>query len=739
MIESFYVVHLEDRKSERLKFKKIFNARIREAIITFFKDQYSYKTLNPDFKKSDFTPKINIELAQASTVEEFQSLLVKKPGCTTNVGSSVLFFVLDYFVVESKESVDKEVELPHCWIDGVRFNVWLKKYYPHIPVLQFTIGEPNVVTQISGWEYEPKTMLDNPNELPKIVMQYCESWWKPTFSKALEKYGQKTGSRSWHTPGHNAGSAFFHSQFQKGFYSSYGASIFQTDLSVSVEHLGDLSEPDFNSPLKTSQERSADIFGSEETFYITNGTSTSNKALLMALLKPGETVLLDRNCHKSVHQAVVMSGAHPIYLTPAFNKKLGVWVPLSITEIQKKIEAFYEKNKKPRILILTTCTYEGIIYPIEKIATMCERNGIIFYADEAWAPYLRFHPTYADNSSKDDVRYNALDGGAHFVAQSTHKALAAFSQASMIHISKKFRSLFDKGPNKEWSWLHERFNMGGKGYYYKFRHELLETLRYWHSTSPHYPMLATLDRSGIQMRVEGTRLLEERISWVGNFTKDVNAVVAGGCVLDKEHIVGNFDQKSFAQYMKDPLKLIIGFKNKEAGTRFKNILNQQHIQWEKSTVDCIEFLVTIGTQSRDLLNLWDVIRNNSNLLGRPDPENYNESDFDFKTASGQIKVLPRDAVNSIGELVSIDKCKGRICAQMLVPYPPGIPVFLPGLVISDQMIEIVKDAVSNGSEHDVHGLFKNREDSKLYLKVMKAEEVDKCKIKINEKQNQPQD
>ena len=116
---------------------------------------------------------------------------------------------------------------------------------------------------------------------------------------------------SWHTPGHNAGHAFSRSLFLQGFRHEYGAMTFRADLSVSVHSLGDLSTPESRTPLADAQRLTSEIFGSAQSCYITNGSTTSNKAMLMTLLRPGETVLLDRNCHKSVHHAVVMAGAIP--------------------------------------------------------------------------------------------------------------------------------------------------------------------------------------------------------------------------------------------------------------------------------------------------------------------------------------------------------------------------------------------------------------------------------------------
>jgi len=717
---NFKVIYLDDETKAQEQFKKNFS-QLEGYITDFFIDTFSSK---------DFVPEIVIDLEVFSSVRKMTEYLIdfddlqKKNDKSISIlkeqSESIGLFFLDYYLPEGQN--DTKVPAKHIGdykLDKQFFTAWLNNLFPHVPVFLLTTGGAGEVDLPSGWDYLSKDSLGNIDELGVTLNNYFSNFWEPNFSLILEKYGARDGSRSYHTPGHNAGNAFLRSPLQKSFYNSYKRQIFATDISVSVDELGDLSEPDLESPLKTSMLRSSEIFGSEETFYITNGTSTSNKAMLMTLLRPGEVVLLDRNCHKSVHQAVVMSGAVPLYLEPTYNNKLGVWLPHTLTNLEDFIEADYPEAIKPRMLILTTCTYEGVLYPINEIALTCERNGILFYADEAWAPYLRFHPFYTNKIEGHVVRLNAMDAGANFAVQSTHKALAAFSQASMIHIGKSFKKLFK---NKEFKWLSNRFSS-----YERFRHDLHEILRYWHSTSPNYPMLATLDRSGVQMRLEGTKLLSERLRWVKELTEEVNTKAGRICIVTFEHLVG--DINNYDNYIKDPLKLIIGFKNENCGIKFKKILESEKVKWEKSSSGCIEFLFTIGTFINHKELLLKILLENVDLLGLKDPKDYKYSDtskekadFDKKIAVGQVAILPREAINSPSKLILIEESVGYICAQMLVPYPPGIPIFLPGLRITDAMVDLVKKVINEGSSHDVHGLFEDS-NGKFCVKVLSEKEV----------------
>ncbi len=732
--EVFYIVHLEDDQKDRNEFKRVF-PWIETRLNKFFFDHFSFKNIIPG--RPDFTPMLEFKLVQFKSIRDFLDGIYPE-NQLTETSSKILFFVMDY-VIQREDLVMEN--LPIAKVAGMNFADWLDSIFPHIPVILLA-NEDESEDVPERWGVIPQDIFSNMTELSKEFNLYFNEWWGASFWRELRHYAFEEGSKSWHTPGHNGGNAFLRSQFQKAFYYTFDHAIFETDLSVSVDRLGDLSEPDYRSrdydqpglkPLQRSQIRAANIFGAENTFYMTNGTSSSNKAMLMTLLHPGEVVLLDRNCHKSVHQAVVMSGALPLYLEPEYNEALGVWTPVDLPTLQSFITRDYPESLKPRMLILTTCTYEGVLYPIHRIAKLCEEYGIVFYADEAWAPYLRFHPYYtakdtyreADGTENQFItRYNGCDAGAHFTVQSTHKALAAFSQASMIHISSSFRALLERDQSPQWDWLRERNSFRGKGSYEKFCHDLVENLRYWHSTSPNYPMLATLDMAGLQMRLEGLSLLEKRHRWIQKFKQDL-AQISPDSVVNLIDIIGDENVDRYPGYMKDPLKLIIGVQDEECGDELKKILEREHIQWEKSSRGCIEFLITIGTYNDHLQKLFEIINKNRDLLGYPDiPLNYDGESVEFnrEIARSRTLILPMDAASCDGELVALGESTGRIGAQMLVPYPPGIPVILPGLQITQSVVDYVRSLISQGLGGSIHGLFTDR--GKHFVKVMRKKEVD---------------
>ncbi|MGB7541032.1 MAG: aminotransferase class I/II-fold pyridoxal phosphate-dependent enzyme, partial [Burkholderiales bacterium] len=225
---------------------------------------------------------------------------------------------------------------------------------------------------------------------------------------------------SWHTPGHSSGESLRGSPWVNDFYEFMGEHIFDADLSVSVRMLDSLMEP--TGVIAEAQTIAAKAFGARRTFFATNGTSTANKVIFQTLLAPGEKLLLDRNCHKSVHHGVVLSGAHPVYLDSSVNARYSLYGPVP----KKTILSAIRKHPDAQALILTSCTYDGLRYDLAPIVEAAHRKGIKVIVDEAWYGFARFHPAF---------RPTALEAGADYATQSTHKVLSAFSQASMIHVN----------------------------------------------------------------------------------------------------------------------------------------------------------------------------------------------------------------------------------------------------------------------------------------------------------------
>jgi arginine decarboxylase len=468
----------------------------------------------------------------------------------------------------------------------------------------------------------------------------------------------------WHTPGHSSGESLRGSPWVNDFYDFMGEHVFDADLSVSVPMLDSLMEP--TGVIAEAQAMAAKAFGAKRTFFATNGTSTANKVIFQTLLAPGEKLLLDRNCHKSVHHGVVLSGAHPVYLDSALNRKYGLYGPVPKKVLLREIK----KHPDAQALILTSCTYDGLRYDLEPIVEAAHKQGIKVIVDEAWYGFARFHPEF---------RPTALDAGADYATQSTHKVLSAFSQASMIHVND---------PGFREHLFRENFNMHT-------------------STSPQYGLIASLDVARKQAVMEGFKLLSRTLELTNEVKKLVNSTRVFR-VLELEDLLP--EQVRHDGIRLDPTKVTIDISGcgYTVDDLQKVLFERYNIQTEKSTFNTLTLLLTIGTTRSKVSRLYDALmriaregRQPRRLIQTPDIP-----------AFTKLKYLPRDAYYCGGELLPVlDERErvnrglaGRICADQIVPYPPGIPVLVPGQLITRKVAEYVANLLRSQKRMEVHGI-----------------------------------
>ncbi|AWF81907.1 arginine decarboxylase [Microbulbifer sp. A4B17] len=315
----------------------------------------------------------------------------------------------------------------------------------------------------------------------------------PPMFRALTHFA-RVHEYSWHTPGHTGGTAFLKSPAGRAFYDFFGENMLRSDLSVSVTELGSLL--DHAGPIAEGERYAAKVFGADRTYYVTNGSSTSNRVILMASVTRGQLALCDRNCHKSVEHAITMSGAVPTYLVPLRNHYglIGPVPPqqLSATAITEAIRqnplAKQAKNSRAIHAVITNSTYDGLCYNVRRVEELLGESVDRLHFDEAWYSYARFNPIYRDRFAMyDQGEAEAREGPSKFATQSTHKLLAALSQASMIHIRDGRKPI-----------EHGRFN---------------EAFMMHASTSPLYSIMASNDVSAAMMDGPGgTALTDEAIA-----------------------------------------------------------------------------------------------------------------------------------------------------------------------------------------------------------------------------------
>ena len=468
----------------------------------------------------------------------------------------------------------------------------------------------------------------------------------------------------WHTPGHSSGESLRGSPWVNDFYDFMGEHVFDADLSVSVPMLDSLMEP--KAVIAEAQAKAAKAFGAKRTFFATNGTSTANKVIFQTLIAPGEKLILDRNCHKSVHHGVVLSGAHPIYVDAALNRKYGLYGPVP----KKALLNAIHKHPDAQALIVTSCTYDGLRYDLAPIVEAAHAKGIKVIIDEAWYGFARFHPAF---------RPTALEAGADYATQSTHKVLSAFSQASMIHVND---------PGFREHLFRENFNMHT-------------------STSPQYALIASLDIARKQAVMEGYKLLQRTLDLAIEIRQLINSTKVFR-VLELDDLLPPEVRADGIQL--DPTKVTIdisgcGYTVEDLQ---KVLFEHYNIQVEKSTFNTLTLLLTIGTTRSKVSRLYDALMRIARE-GRPPRRLVQTPEIPEFT---RLRYLPRDAYYCGGELLPVfderermnHDLVGRVCADQIVPYPPGIPVLVPGQLVTSKIAEYLGDLLRSTKRMEMHGI-----------------------------------
>ncbi|AEB58252.1 Orn/Lys/Arg family decarboxylase [Ectopseudomonas mendocina] len=585
----------------------------------------------------------------------------------------------------------------------------------------------------------------------------------PPFFKALVQHTAQS-NYSWHTPGHGGGVAYRKSPVGQAFHQFFGENTLRSDLSVSVPELGSLL--DHTGPLAEAEARAARNFGADHTFFVINGTSTANKIVWHSMVGRDDLVLVDRNCHKSILHSIIMTGAIPLYLCPERNE-LGIIGPIPLSEfsresIQAKIEASpLARGRAPKVklAVVTNSTYDGLCYNAEMVKQALGDSVEVLHFDEAWYAYAAFHEFYAGRygmGTQCDEQSPLV-----FTTHSTHKLLAAFSQASMIHVQDGGQRQLDR----------DRFN---------------EAFMMHISTSPQYGIIASLDVASAMMEGPAGRSLiqetfDEALSfrralanvrrnlsaedwwfsiWQPGAADGADSLSTADWVLQPDADWHGFGEVASDYVLLDPIKVTLVMPGLNAAGK----LEQQGIPaavvskflWERGLVvektGLYSFLVlfsmgiTKGKWSTLLTELLEFKRSyDANLplidvlpsiahagggryqgMGLRDlcdalhgcyRENATAKALkSMYTALPELAIKPADAYDRLvrGEVeaVPIDQLQGRIAAVMLVPYPPGIPLIMPGERFTAATRSILDylafartfDQAFPGFDIDVHGL-----------------------------------
>jgi arginine decarboxylase len=606
----------------------------------------------------------------------------------------------------------------------------------------------------------------------------------PPFFAALVDFSAEH-EYSWHTPGHTGGTAFLKTAVGRVFHDFFGEQVFRSDLSVSVGELGSLM--DHSGPVGAAEANAARIFGADMTFFVLNGTSTANQIVGHSCIVPGDVVLADRNCHKSLNYSLTVTGARPAYLLPTRNG-YGIIGPVPSQALTRAAVrslvaasplASAAASADPVYAVITNSTYDGLCYRTDRVAELLGESVPRLHFDEAWYGYAAFHPIYQGRFAMHERPAGSGRGPTIFATQSTHKLLAAFSQASMIHVRSSARAPVDRAR------FNEAYMMHG-------------------STSPLYPLIASCDVAAAMLDGPGGRALteeslDEAVSFRRAMVRTTRELASGAgpgwffsawqpeevtdpdtgqrtgfldidpaelrenpqCWMlrpgDRWHGFGGLDD---GYCMLDPIKVTITTPGVDAAGTVADqgipaqivtqFLDERGIEVEKTGDYVILFLFSMGitrgkwgTLLDALLEFKDHYDQGASLqqaiprLVAEHPRRYaglslrelcdqmhaelrahqvaRLLDEAFGTLpvpamppSDAYQLLVRDQV----EWVTVDDMGERVAAVMVVPYPPGIPLLMPGEQAGGHdgpILGYLKalqdlDRKFPGFGHDIHGV-----------------------------------
>ena len=433
---------------------------------------------------------------------------------------------------------------------------------------------------------------------------------------------------SFHVPGHKMGKIFKKLGYENILNRIYTLDTTEIDGTDNLHNAQEI--------IKESQERAAQVFNSDKTIYLVNGSTCGIQAAIMSICPPESKLIVNRDCHQSVINACILGDVTPVYIDTEVCTNTNIIQGVKVENVKGVID----DNLDAKAIILTHPTYYGMTYNLEEICTYAHDKNITVIVDEA-------HGAHLDLS--DRLPKSAIKQGADIVIQSTHKTLPAFTQSSMIHI---------KGDK-----IDER--------------KLLSILRIIESSSPSYMLLSSLELAVDIYDKYGKDLMEELLNIIENFKFKFNH--------KKEILIYNEMDKT---------KVFISLKEIGiTGYELDEILrNEYNIQVELSNYYGVLLICTIGNNKEDFNSLEIALED---IINKYNKDNKIE-DIDYPKQVPIKAMNPREAYYKDKKTIKLEDSVGRISGEYIIPYPPGISLVSPGEIITQEIITYIQEGVKNG-------------------------------------------
>ncbi len=409
-----------------------------------------------------------------------------------------------------------------------------------------------------------------------------------------------------------------------------GHKFFTCDYSE-IEGFDNLSNP--IGIIKTAQDRAAEIYDAKATFFLTNGSTSGIVASMYAILKRGDKVLIARNCHKSVYNGLVLTGAVPVWLMPQYNRDWGIFDAINIDYL----EEILSKNRDIKVFIMTNPTYEGVMSDIYRISNICKKYNVILIVDEAHGALWNFHKALGTP---------ALIQGADIVVQSLHKTAGALNPSALLHIGKN-------SP------------LGTQA--------IKNALNLITTTSPSYPLLVNIEATIEFLNSEKGKL------YLYDFVKNVNRLIRA---------LKNIPNLEVYSYNNDVTKILVKVTNM-SGYELSNIIYEKYgIEDELANEKSVLFLTGLGTSKSKLKKLEKAL---SEICANNIKITEDDSEKHFEPIEPRVKYTPGLVWGREYKEVELKYALSRVSMELIADYPPGIPVLLPGEVIKKEHLEYLSD------------------------------------------------
>jgi arginine/lysine/ornithine decarboxylase len=444
-----------------------------------------------------------------------------------------------------------------------------------------------------------------------------------------------------YTPGHKRGAGI-----SPLLTDLIGKDVFRADLTELAE-LDNLFTP--QSVILAAQELAAEAFGAEKTWFLVNGSTCGIEAAILATCRTGDKILLPRNVHSSVISGLILSGAIPIFINPVYNSDLDI--AYSITP--EALKAALVQHPDTKAVLIVYPTYNGICGNLPAFVHLTHQYNIPLIVDEAHGAHFHFH---------SQLPISALTAGADLTVQSIHKTLGAMTQASMLHFQGKRIDI-------------DRVN---------------KALQLVQSTSPSFILLASLDAARQQMAIHGEKLMSQTLYLAEEARIKINQIPGLSTPL--------INSKKSPGFMDlDQTRLTVNVsKIKFTGFASEEILDKKfHVTPEFSSWQNLTFIISLGNTKTDIQKLIQGFNNLTHVIPLTSECQPCNNINDAMIAS-IMSISPREAFFANSEVIPIAETQERICAEIICPYPPGIPVLMPGEIITKSALEYLQEIQNMG-------------------------------------------